>query len=241
MQERPKAGRKVDLSRSRKEQRTPRAPKEPKEPKEKRRVTFWGVLGRLIATVVCLCIIGGSLLAVGAVYYVVNATADDGNLLDLDNIELSQSSVVMATDPDPGKVLETGIDIFAQPPGKKLVNLTALSGGERSMTAVALLFATYMVKASPFCILDEIDAALDDRNIGNFLAVLQGFAEKSQFIIITHNKHTVLGSSSMLGVTQIEAGVSTTVSYKLARVEGKPVIMDAENKTVDFTADGKRK
>ena len=72
MQERPKAGRKVDLSRSRKEQRTPRAPKEPKEPKEKRRVTFWGVLGRLIATVVCLCIIGGSLLAVGAVYYVVN-------------------------------------------------------------------------------------------------------------------------------------------------------------------------
>ena len=144
-------------------------------------------------------------------------------------------------DPDPSKVLETGIDIFAQPPGKKLVNLTALSGGERSMTAVALLFATYMVKASPFCILDEIDAALDDRNIGNFLAVLQGFAEKSQFIIITHNKHTVLGSSSMLGVTQIEAGVSTTVSYKLARVEGKPVIMDAENKTVDFTADGKRK
>ena len=109
------------------------------------------------------------------------------------------------------------------------------------MTAVALLFATYMVKASPFCIVDEIDAALDDRNIGNFLAVLQGFAEKSQFIIITHNKHTVLGSSSMLGVTQIEAGVSTTVSYKLARVEGKPVIMDAENKTVDFTADGKRK
>ena len=102
MQERPKAGRKVDLSRSRKEQRTPRAPKEPKEPKEKRRVTFWGVLGRLIATVVCLCIIGGSLLAVGAVYYVVNATADDGNLLDLDNIELSQSSVVVATDPDTG-------------------------------------------------------------------------------------------------------------------------------------------
>ena len=106
MQERPKAGRKVDLSRSRKEQRTPRAPKEPKEPKEKRRVTFWGVLGRLIATVVCLCIIGGSLLAVGAVYYVVNATADDGNLLDLDNIELSQSSVVVATDPDTGAQVE---------------------------------------------------------------------------------------------------------------------------------------
>ena len=106
MQERPKAGRKVDLSRSRKEQRTPRAPKEPREPKEKRRVTFWGVLGRLIATVVCLCIIGGSLLAVGAVYYVVNATADDGNLLDLDNIELSQSSVVMATDPDTGAQVE---------------------------------------------------------------------------------------------------------------------------------------
>ncbi|MCH3920637.1 MAG: AAA family ATPase [Sphaerochaeta sp.] len=138
-------------------------------------------------------------------------------------------------------ILESGIDIFAQPPGKKLVSLSLLSGGERSMTAVALLFATYIVKPSPFCILDEIDAALDDRNIGNFLTVLQGFAQTSQFIIITHNKHTVLGSSSMLGVTQIEAGVSTTVSYRLAKEAGKPVILDDNSNKVDFTDDGVRK
>ncbi|MEA5030462.1 MAG: AAA family ATPase, partial [Sphaerochaeta associata] len=91
---------------------------------------------------------------------------------------------------DPQNVLESGIDILAQPPGKKLTHLALLSGGERSMTAVALLFATYLVKPSPFCILDEIDAALDDRNIGYFLSVLEEFARKSQFIIITHNKHT---------------------------------------------------
>ena len=139
------------------------------------------------------------------------------------------------------EILESGIDIFAQPPGKKLVSLSLLSGGERSMTAVALLFATYIVKPSPFCILDEIDAALDDRNIGNFLTVLQGFAKSSQFIIITHNKHTVLGSSSMLGVTQMEAGVSTTVSYRLTKEAGQPVILDDASNRVDFTDEGVRK
>ena len=139
---------------------------------------------------------------------------------------------------EPENVLESGVDIFAQPPGKKLVSLSLLSGGERSMTAVALLFATYLVKPSPFCILDEIDAALDDRNIGNFLTVLQGFAQTSQFIIITHNKHTVLGSSSMLGVTQMEPGVSTTVSYRLEQKEGKPVVMDDQERKIEFTDEG---
>ena len=142
---------------------------------------------------------------------------------------------------DPENVLTSGIDIFAQPPGKKMVSLSLLSGGERSMTAMALLFATYLVKPSPFCILDEIDAALDDRNIGSFLSVLEEFSKTSQFIIITHNKHTVLGASSMLGVTQMEAGVSTTVSYKLVKEAGKPVIMDESNQKVDFTDDGVRK
>jgi Chromosome segregation ATPases len=142
---------------------------------------------------------------------------------------------------DPENVLESGIDIFAQPPGKKLISLSLLSGGERSMTAVALLFATYMVKPSPFCILDEIDAALDDRNIGYFLSVLEDFGKSSQFIIITHNKHTVLGSQSLLGVTQMEAGVSTTVSYKLSRIEGQPVILDDTDKEVDFDASGRLK
>lgn len=116
---------------------------------------------------------------------------------------------------DPENPLESGIEILAQPPGKKLTYLPLLSGGERSMTAVALLFATYAVKPSPFCILDEIDAALDARNIGYFLSVLDDFNEKSQFIIITHNKNTVMGSRTLLGVTQQEQGVSSMISYKL--------------------------
>lgn len=116
---------------------------------------------------------------------------------------------------DPDNPLDSGIDILAQPPGKKLTYLPLLSGGERSMTAVALLFATYAVKPSPFCILDEIDAALDARNISYFLSVLDDFADQSQFIIITHNKNTVMGSRTLLGVTQQEQGVSTMISYKL--------------------------
>jgi len=140
---------------------------------------------------------------------------------------------------DKDNVLSSGIDIFAQPPGKKLISLTLLSGGERSMTAVALLFATYLVKPSPFCILDEIDAALDDKNIGYFLSVLQDFAKSSQFIIITHNTHTVMGSSSLLGVTQMEAGVSTTVTYKLANRKGEAVILDEDEKEVTFDSDGR--
>lgn len=141
---------------------------------------------------------------------------------------------------DPDNVLESGIDILAQPPGKKLTHLTLLSGGERSMTAVALLFATYQVKPSPFCVLDEIDAALDDRNIGYFLAVLEEFAQKSQFIIITHNKHTVMGSQTLLGVTQMEPGVSTMVGYKIGHFDSGDVILNEESEAVDFDADGRR-
>lgn len=140
---------------------------------------------------------------------------------------------------DPENVLESGIDILAQPPGKKLTHLALLSGGERSMTAVALLFATYLVKPSPFCILDEIDAALDDRNIGYFLSVLEEFAKKSQFIIITHNKHTVLGSRTLLGVTQIEPGVSTMVSYRIGNLEGQQVILNEDEQAVSFDEDGR--
>lgn len=142
---------------------------------------------------------------------------------------------------DEENVLTSGIEILAQPPGKSKATLSLLSGGERSMTAVALLFATYEVKPSPFCILDEIDAALDDRNIGYFLDVLQDFARDSQFIIITHNKHTVTGGSSMLGVSQQEAGVSTAVAYRIGSVKGQPVIMNDENETVDFDEEGRQR
>ncbi|MDD4082235.1 MAG: AAA family ATPase [Sphaerochaetaceae bacterium] len=125
---------------------------------------------------------------------------------------------------DPENVLTSGIVIQAQPPGKKLTYLPSLSGGERSMTAVALLFATYIVKPSPFCILDEIDAALDTRNIGCFLSVLEDFSEKSQFIIISHNKNTVVGAKTLLGVTQQEKGVSTTIGIKIANDNRLPGI-----------------
>lgn len=116
---------------------------------------------------------------------------------------------------DPKNVLESGIEIFAQPPGKKLENIGLLSGGEKSMTAVALLFATYMVKPSPFCLLDEIDAALDEQNVSRFVAALSGFANVSQYIVITHNKKTVLGAHTMLGVTMEESGVSKLIAIKL--------------------------
>lgn len=139
---------------------------------------------------------------------------------------------------NPEDSLQSGIEIFAQPPGKSMKPLSLLSGGERSMTAVALLFATYQVKPSPFCILDEIDAALDDRNIGYFLDVLQDFAQKSQFIIITHNTHTVTGGDSMLGVSQMEAGVSTAVSYRVASVKGQPRILNDEGEEVVFNSEG---
>ncbi|MDR1957378.1 MAG: AAA family ATPase [Treponema sp.] len=116
---------------------------------------------------------------------------------------------------DPNHVLESGIEIYAQPPGKKLENITLLSGGERSMTAVALLFATYMVKPSPFCLLDEIDAALDEANVNRFVQVLREFGAASQFIVITHNKKTVIGAGTLLGVTMEESGITKVISVRL--------------------------
>ncbi|GHU09303.1 chromosome partition protein Smc [Spirochaetia bacterium] len=124
---------------------------------------------------------------------------------------------------DPNHVLESGIEIFAQPPGKKLENITLLSGGEKSMTAVALLFATYMVKPSPFCLLDEIDAALDETNVGRFVQVLREFGGMSQFIVITHNKKTVAGAGTLLGVTMEESGVTKVISVRLENEAPPPV------------------
>ncbi|MDR0512243.1 MAG: AAA family ATPase, partial [Treponema sp.] len=121
---------------------------------------------------------------------------------------------------DPNHILESGIEIFAQPPGKKLENITLLSGGEKSMTAVALLFATYLVKPSPFCLLDEIDAALDEENVGRFVHLLREFGNKSQFIVITHNKRTVAGANTLLGVTMEESGVTKVISARLASPSG---------------------
>ncbi|MEE9465955.1 MAG: chromosome segregation protein SMC, partial [Candidatus Neomarinimicrobiota bacterium] len=115
-------------------------------------------------------------------------------------------------DPDP---LEAGLEIVAQPPGKKTRSLRSLSAGEKALTAIALLFAIYLVKPSPFCILDEVDAPLDDTNIGKFSRVIRQFAKETQFIIVTHNKLTMKQANYLYGVTMEENGLSRLVSVSL--------------------------
>jgi chromosome segregation protein len=110
--------------------------------------------------------------------------------------------------------LESGIEIVARPPGKQLQTISLLSGGEQTMTAVSLLFSIYQVKPSPFCVLDELDAPLDESNINRFIRVLQRFLVHSQFIIITHNKRTIGMADVLYGVTMQEHGVSRIVSVK---------------------------
>lgn len=116
-------------------------------------------------------------------------------------------------------VLECGIDIVARPPGKQLQTISLLSGGEQTMTAVALLFAIYQVKPSPFCVLDELDAPLDESNINRFVKILQRFMIYSQFIIITHNKRTIGMADVLYGVTMQEHGVSKIVSVKFHKAD----------------------
>ncbi|MFC6331200.1 chromosome segregation protein SMC [Paenibacillus septentrionalis] len=116
---------------------------------------------------------------------------------------------------EPSNILETGIDIVAQPPGKKLQNLQLLSGGERALTAIALLFAILQVKPVPFCVLDEVEAALDEANVTRFAQYLREFSELTQFIVVTHRKGTMEEADVLYGVTMEEGGVSKLVSVRL--------------------------
>jgi chromosome segregation protein len=124
---------------------------------------------------------------------------------------------------DPENVLESGIDVMVCPPGKRPKTINLLSGGERSMTAIALLFSTYMVKPSPFCFLDEIDAALDEANVGRFLRMLKQFSQRTQFVMVTHNKKSMSVGSSIYGITMEEPGISKVVSMKLERGDQQKV------------------
>jgi chromosome segregation protein len=127
-----------------------------------------------------------------------------------------KADLILAED---GDVLEAGIDIVARPPGKPVQTISLLSGGEQTMTAVALLFSIYQVKPSPFCVLDELDAALDEANINRFIRVLQRFLVHSQFVIITHSKRTIGMADVLYGVTMQEQGISKIVSVKFHKAD----------------------
>jgi len=114
---------------------------------------------------------------------------------------------------------EMGIEIIAKPPGKKMQNVTLMSGGEKALTAVALVFSIFLVKPSPYCLLDEVDAPLDDANVFRFNDLVREMAKRSQIIVVTHNKHTMEVAQKLYGVTMQERGVSTMVSVSLADIK----------------------
>jgi chromosome segregation protein len=120
----------------------------------------------------------------------------------------------------PDDPLESNIEISARPRGKKLLSITMMSGGERALTAISLLFALYLVKPSPFCILDEIDAPLDDANCHRFLKIIKKFSGQTQFITITHNKITMEAADNLYGITMEQPGVSKLVAVKFSENNG---------------------
>ena len=116
---------------------------------------------------------------------------------------------------DPDNVLESGVDIVAQPPGKKLQSIGLLSGGEKALTALSLIFSVFLIKPAPFCLLDEVDAALDDANIDRFNEMVREMSTRSQIILVTHNKKTMELAQTLYGVTMPEAGKSKIVSVSM--------------------------
>ena len=116
---------------------------------------------------------------------------------------------------DPDNLMETGVDIVASPPGKKLKTITLLSGGEKTLTAISLLFAILNIRQVPFCVFDEVEAALDEANVDNFGSYLHSYKDKTQFLLITHKKRTMEYAKTLYGITMQESGVSKLVSVKL--------------------------
>ena len=119
-------------------------------------------------------------------------------------------------------LLEAGIEIMAQPPGKKNATVDQLSGGEKALTAVALVFSIFLIKPSPFCILDEVDAPLDEANVDRYNELVREMTDRSQFIVITHNKRTMEAADNLYGVTMQEPGVSKLVSVNLSSSVREP-------------------
>ena len=120
---------------------------------------------------------------------------------------------------DPEDILECGIEILVQPPGKIIKNLASLSGGEQALVAVAIYFAILKVRPSPFCVLDEIEAALDDVNVTRYAAYLKGISDRTQFILITHRRGTMEEADTLYGVTMQESGVSKLLRLKVSQLE----------------------
>ncbi|MBB5033007.1 chromosome segregation protein SMC [Prosthecobacter vanneervenii] len=150
----------------------------------------------------------------------------------------AKADLMLVDENDP---LESGIEIIAKPPGKKLQTISLLSGGERSMTAVALLFSIYQVKPSPFCVLDELDAPLDETNIGRFLKMLDSFIDNSQFIIVTHNKRTMSRADVIYGVTMQEFGVSKPVGVRMTTEDTRTLAKSAQELALEAPNQNKRK
>jgi chromosome segregation protein len=137
-----------------------------------------------------------------------------GGRAELQLVEVPPDETVESSGPQ-----EPGVEIVAQPPGKRLKSITMLSGGEKTLTAMALLFASFLIRPTPFCILDEIDAPLDEENIGRFTGVLCELAQGAQFMVITHNKRTMGIADSLFGVTMEEPGISKLVSVRLTDMQ----------------------